>query len=66
MKRTLELAADAHGFDLSTPFEKFPKRVQNLILYGYPPRNGAAHGNGNSENGAKHPRRHEKDSSSRE
>ena len=60
MKRTLELAAYAHGFDLSTPFEKFPKRVQNLILYGYPPRNGAAHGNGNSEDGAKHPRRHEK------
>ena len=40
LKRTLELAAYAHGFDLSTPFEKFPKRMQNLILYGYPPRSG--------------------------
>src|SRR6202167_5074463 len=37
VRRTLELAAHAHGFDLATPFEKFPRRVQNLILYGYPP-----------------------------
>jgi excinuclease ABC subunit A len=37
LKRTLELAAYAHGFDLNTPFEKFPRRVQNLILYGNPP-----------------------------
>ncbi len=44
MKRTLELAAAAHRFDLSTPFEKFPKRLQNLILYGYPPRKGSAAG----------------------
>ena len=36
LKRTLELAAYAHGFDLETPFEKFPARVQNLLLYGYP------------------------------
>src|SRR4051812_38658836 len=50
MKRTLELAAYAHGFDLSTPFENFPKRVQNLILYGYPPKNGAASG----ENASRH------------
>ena len=26
--------ADAHGFHLATPFEKFPREVQNLILYG--------------------------------
>src|SRR6202011_3504380 len=39
LKRTLELAAYAHGFDLQTPFEKLPARVQNLILYGYPPSN---------------------------
>jgi excinuclease ABC subunit A len=39
LKRTLELAAYAHGFDLDTPFEKFPARVQNLLLYGYPPSN---------------------------
>jgi excinuclease ABC subunit A len=37
LKRTLELAAYAHGFALGTPFEKFPARVQNLLLYGYPP-----------------------------
>ncbi|HMF13756.1 MAG TPA: excinuclease ABC subunit UvrA, partial [Gemmataceae bacterium] len=39
IKRTLELAAYAHGFDLNTPFDKFPARIQNLILYGYPPSN---------------------------
>ena len=37
LKRTLELAAYAHGFDLDTPFEKLPAKTQNLILYGYPP-----------------------------
>jgi len=36
LKRTLELAAYAHGFRLDTPFEKFPARIQNLLLYGYP------------------------------
>jgi excinuclease ABC subunit A len=44
LKRTLELGAYAHGFDLDTPFEKFPARVQNLLLYGYPPSNGNASG----------------------
>ena len=39
LKRTLELAAYAHGFDLETPFEKFLARIQNMILYGYPPTN---------------------------
>jgi excinuclease ABC subunit A len=39
LKRTLELAAYAHGFHLDTPFEKYPARVQNLLLYGYPPSN---------------------------
>ena len=42
LKRTLELAAYAHGFDLATPFDKFPRRIQNLILYGYPPVHGSA------------------------
>jgi excinuclease ABC subunit A len=37
LKRTLELAAYAHGFNLETPFEKFPVKTQNLLLYGYPP-----------------------------
>jgi len=36
LKRILALAAFAHGFDLATPFEKFSRRVQDLILYGYP------------------------------
>src|SRR5271168_4902526 len=40
LKRTLELGAFAHGFKLDTPFEKFPGRIQNMILYGYPPTNG--------------------------
>ena len=39
LKRTLELGAYAHGFDLETPFEKFPARIQNMLLYGYPPSN---------------------------
>jgi excinuclease ABC subunit A len=39
LKRTLELGAYAHGFNLETPFEKFPARIQNLLLYGYPPSN---------------------------
>jgi excinuclease ABC subunit A len=42
LKRTLELGAYAHGFNLETPFEKFPARIQNLLLYGYPPSNGRA------------------------
>src|SRR5258708_10848782 len=48
LKRTLELGAYAHGFDLDTPFEKFPARIQNMLLYGYPPSNGSASG----ENGS--------------
>jgi len=43
LKRTLELGAYAHGFHLDMPFEKYPSRVQNLLLYGYPPSN-AKHG----------------------
>ncbi|HMI51484.1 MAG TPA: excinuclease ABC subunit UvrA [Candidatus Saccharimonadales bacterium] len=39
LKRTMELAAYAHGFDLETPFEKLPAKVQNMLLYGYPPTN---------------------------
>ena len=36
LRRLLELASETHGFDLKTPFEKFSRRVQNLILYGNP------------------------------
>src|ERR1700716_3539689 len=46
LKRSLELGALAHGFDLSIPFEKFPSQVQNLILYGNPPSNLASKDNG--------------------
>jgi excinuclease ABC subunit A len=46
LKRILTLAAYAHGFDLATPFEEFPRGVQNLILYGYPPKNVSANGAG--------------------
>ncbi|HZP22972.1 MAG TPA: excinuclease ABC subunit UvrA [Terriglobales bacterium] len=34
MVRILQLAAQAYGFDLSTPFEQLPRKTQNLILYG--------------------------------
>jgi excinuclease ABC subunit A len=30
----LQITAAAHGFDLQTPFEKFPEKIQNLLLYG--------------------------------
>ncbi len=46
LKRNLELGAMAHGFDLSTPFVKFPRAVQNLILYGNPPSNAKSNGHG--------------------
>jgi len=34
LKRMLELIADAHHIELGTPFEKLPRRAQNLLLYG--------------------------------
>jgi excinuclease ABC subunit A len=46
LRRSLELGAMAHGFDLATPFEKFPLAVQNLILYGNPPSNSKDSGGG--------------------
>jgi excinuclease ABC subunit A len=48
LRRNLELGAMAHGFDLSTPFEKFPREVQNLILYGNPPSNAKSNGSGST------------------
>jgi excinuclease ABC subunit A len=30
----LQIVAAAHTIDLSTPFEKFPEKTQNLLLYG--------------------------------
>jgi excinuclease ABC subunit A len=32
--RQLEITAVAHRLDLTTPFEKFPEKTQNLLLYG--------------------------------
>ena len=32
--RSLQLLVQAYGFDLSTPFEKFPDKIQNLLLNG--------------------------------
>ena len=51
LKRSLELGALAHGFDLSIPFEKLPSQVQNLILYGNPPSNLASKDNGGGASG---------------
>src|ERR1700722_8371602 len=49
LRRSLELGAMAHGFDLSKPFEKLPLDVQNLILYGYPAANAKGNGHGSSK-----------------
>jgi excinuclease ABC subunit A len=36
----LQITAAAHGFDLATPFERFPEKIQNLLLYGEAGKNG--------------------------
>jgi excinuclease ABC subunit A len=46
LRRTLEIAAVAYGFDLATPFEKLSRREQNLILYGNRPAKNRPAGNG--------------------
>jgi excinuclease ABC subunit A len=38
--RSIQLLVQAYGFDLSTPFEKFPDKIQNLLLHGEPQRGG--------------------------
>ena len=40
----LQIVAAAHGFDLATPFEKFPEKIQNLLLYGEAGKNGSEAG----------------------
>ncbi len=40
----LQITAAAHGFDLATPFEKFPEKIQNLLLYGEAGKNGSEAG----------------------
>ena len=44
LQRTLRIAAQAYGFDLDTPFERMPRKVQNLILHGNPSEGGSAKG----------------------
>jgi len=36
----LQIVAAAHGFDLRTPVEQFPEKIQNLLFYGEPGKNG--------------------------
>src|SRR5437868_2435400 len=36
----LQITAAAHGFDLGIPFEKFPEKIQTLLLYGEGGKNG--------------------------
>ena len=44
LQRTMKIAAAAYGFDLATPFEDFPRKVQNLILQGNPENSGTEKG----------------------
>jgi excinuclease ABC subunit A len=34
LQHMLQITASAYGIDLATPFEKFPDKIQNLLLYG--------------------------------
>ena len=38
--RSIQLVVQAYGFNLETPFEKFPEKIQNLLLNGEPQRGG--------------------------
>ncbi len=40
----LQLVAQAYGLDLTMPFDKFPDKIQNLLLYGEPQRAGQRDG----------------------
>jgi excinuclease ABC subunit A len=40
----IDIAAAAHGIDLSTPFEKLPDKAQNLLLYGESEKGGGKTG----------------------
>src|ERR1700728_3001026 len=44
LQRTLRLAAVAHAFDLDAPFEKLPRKAQNLVLHGNPANGASAKG----------------------
>src|SRR5271167_137316 len=47
--RSIQLLVQAYGFDLSTPFEKLPDKIQNILLYGEPPRGGQREGQRESQ-----------------
>ncbi len=38
--RQVEIVGAAYGIDLTTPFEKLPEKIQNLLLYGEPEKRG--------------------------
>jgi excinuclease ABC subunit A len=38
--RSIQLFVQAYGFNLATPFERFPEKIQNLLLNGEPQRGG--------------------------
>ncbi|MBZ5670221.1 MAG: excinuclease ABC subunit UvrA [Acidobacteriia bacterium] len=42
LQRSLLRAAEHFGFDLKTPFERFPRKIQNLLLYGKNPEGSRA------------------------
>jgi excinuclease ABC subunit A len=44
LQKTLQIAAAAYNFDLNTPFEKFSRKTQNLILHGNPSNGGSNKG----------------------
>jgi excinuclease ABC subunit A len=44
LERTLRIAAEAYKFDLDTPFDKLPRRIQNLVLHGNPENGGSSKG----------------------
>ena len=39
VRRGLARAAEHYGFDLKTPFDRFPRKIQNLVLFGSNPAN---------------------------
>jgi len=42
LQRSLMRAAEHYGFDLKTPFERFARKIQNLLLYGRNPESSRA------------------------
>src|ERR1700735_2247841 len=44
LQRSLKIASVAFGFDLDTPFDKFSRKIQNLILNGNPANGGSEKG----------------------